>query len=139
MTTEDNQNNVPKERAIVEYSERNQEIVKTNMPEASEQVQQETLALIEAIQKRAQTEAQKAGEFTREKYLEAVRTARAEVQKMNLFDPERIENSIQLMEKEAEKNWEVIAKEVTSLGDRLADAAKAAWDALTTPRPDSRP
>ncbi|MGQ4647612.1 hypothetical protein [Lyngbya aestuarii] len=138
MTTENNQNNVPKERAIVEYSERNKEIVETNMPEASKQVQQETLALIEAIQKRAQTEARKAGEFTLEKYLEAVSTAQAEVEKMNLFEPEQIENSIRLMREEANKNWEAIAKDVTSLGDRLSDAAKAAWDALTTPRPDSR-
>lgn len=42
------------------------------------------------------------------------------------------------MQMEAEKNWESIVKEVATFGDRLADAAKAAWEALTAPRPDSK-
>ncbi|MBD0361508.1 MAG: hypothetical protein ICV55_01765, partial [Coleofasciculus sp. C3-bin4] len=53
-------------------------------------------------------------------------------------DKERIEYSFKLLQMDAEKNWESILKEVSSFGDRLADAAKAAWDALTAPRPNSK-
>lgn len=131
-----NDPNVPKERAIVEISDETKALVETEMPNESEQIKNETMALIEAIRREAQTEAQKAGEFTREKYLEAVRQAREEIEQMNLFDPQRIENSIQMMQVEAERNWDSLVEEVATLGDRLSDAAKAAWEALTAPRED---
>ena len=101
------------------------------------------MALIEAVKRKAQVEAQKvqdeaqkASELTREKYLEAVRSAREEVEKANLFDPERIEYTFKLMQMDAEKNWEKLVHEVSVLGDRLQDAAKAAWEAFTAPHPD---
>ncbi|MGF1482372.1 MAG: hypothetical protein ACFB4I_23335 [Cyanophyceae cyanobacterium] len=127
---------VPKERAIVEVSDETKTLVENEMPDETEQVKNETMALVEAIRREAQSEAQKAGEFTREKYLEAVRTARTELEQMNLFDPERIEQSIKMMQGEAERDWDALLTEVASLGDRLSDAAKAAWEALTAPRPD---
>ncbi len=102
------------------------------------QVQNETMALIEAIKKRAQSEAQGAGEVTRDTYLTAVRQIREAIEQDKLFDKERIESSFKLLQMDAEKNWELIVKEASSFGDRLADAAKAAWDALTAPRPDSK-
>jgi len=67
-----------------------------------------------------------------------VNQAREAVEQNKLFDKEQIEYSFKLLQMDAEKNWESILKEVSTFGDRLADAAKAAWDALTTPRPNSR-
>jgi hypothetical protein len=95
----------------------------------------ETRALIDAIKKRAQAEAQSAGTLTREAYLNAVRQARQVIEQNQLvLDPNRLENSFAAIQNEAAKNWDSIVKEVSELGDRLTDAAKAAWDALTAPR-----
>ncbi|MEC5032858.1 MAG: hypothetical protein SAL07_23395 [Oscillatoria sp. PMC 1051.18] len=136
---------VPQEQALapLDVSPETQEMVRREMPEATEQAKNETMALIEAIKRKAQlqaqqmqAEAEKASEITVEKYLEAIRTARREVEQMDLFDPERIEYSIKLMQMDAEQNWENLVKEISTLGDRLNDAAKAAWEALTAPRPD---
>lgn len=136
MTTEPN---IPQERSIVEYSEETKAIVNQNMPNESDQVKNETMALIEAIKRRAQAEAQSAGELTRETYVNAVKQAKEAIEQTKLFDKDQIESSIDLMVKDAEKNWESIMKEITSFGDRLSEAAKAAWDTLTAPRPDSKP
>jgi hypothetical protein len=130
MTVE---SNVPKESTIVEVSEETKALVESEMPNETNEIKQETMALIEAIKTKAQSETQKAGEFTREKYLEAIRSVREEVDKMN-FNPDRVSDSIRLMQTEIEKDWEALVKQVTELGDRLNDAAKAAWDALTAPR-----
>ncbi|HEY9637146.1 MAG TPA: hypothetical protein V6D14_27345 [Coleofasciculaceae cyanobacterium] len=129
---------IPKERALTEYDPEMQALVKKEMPDASEDVQKETLELIEAIKRRAQSEAKSAGELTRDTYLTAVRQVREAIEHDKLFDKDRIEHSFVLLQRDAEKNWESIVQEVASFGDRLADAAKAAWDALTAPRPNSK-
>lgn len=131
-----NEPNVPKESALTEVSPETQALVKQEMSGESDELQRETMDLIEAIKKKAQSEVQKAGEFTREEYLKAVRTAREEVEKLNLFNKQQLENSVEMMEKDAEKNWDSLVKEVTSLGDRLAEAAQTAWDIITKPRSD---
>ena len=135
MTTEPT---VPKESALVEISEDTKALVDTNMPNESDEVKNETMALIEAIKRRAQSEAKGAGDLTRDTYLAAVRQAREAIEQNKLFDPDRIEDSFQLLQMDAQKNWEAIVKEVATFGDRLADAAKAAWETLTAPRPDSK-
>ena len=132
-----NEPNVPKERAIVEISEETKTLVEAEMPDETEQVKNETMALVEALRREAQSEMQKAGEYTLEKYLEAVRTARGKIEEADLFNPERIERSIAVMQEEAERNWDTLIEEIATLGDRLSDAAKAAWEALTAPREDS--
>ncbi len=113
------------------------ELVEAEMAGESDDLKQETKALIDAIKKRAQLEAQSAGTLTRETYLNAVRRAREAIEGNPLIERDRIEYSWRLLQMEAEKNWESVAKEVGELGDRLADAAKAAWEALTAPRPRS--
>ncbi|MBE9170164.1 hypothetical protein IQ238_22460 [Pleurocapsales cyanobacterium LEGE 06147] len=133
--TNENEYEVPTNRSIVEVSDETKALVETEMPNESNQVKQETMALIEAIKTKAQSETQKAGEFTREKYLEAIRSVRSEVDKMN-FEPERVEQSMQILQDEIEKNWDALVKQVAELGDRLGDVAQAAWEALTAPRSD---
>jgi hypothetical protein len=102
--------------------------------EPMREVRNETEALLDAIKKRAQSEAQSAGDFTREAYLKAVRQAREAVEQNQLFEPERIEKSVAQLQQEAEKNWQVVVDEVTGLGDRLSEAAKAAWEKLMPPK-----
>jgi hypothetical protein len=94
---------------------------------SSDNLKTETKALIDAIKKRAQSEVTAAGNLSRDAYLNAVRSARESIEEHKLIDPERIAYSIKLIQMEAEKNWESIVKEVSTIGDRLADAAKAAW------------
>lgn len=112
------------------------DLVEAEMAGESDDLKSETKALIDALKKRAQAEAQSAGTLTRETYLNAVRRARETIEHNQLIERDRIEHSFELIQREAEKNWQSVAKEVAELGDRLADAAKAAWEALTAPRPN---
>ncbi|MEW6494574.1 MAG: hypothetical protein AB1589_18955 [Cyanobacteriota bacterium] len=145
-----NEPSVPKERALVETegenstlveyspSQETRDLVNQNMPGESDEIKNETMALIEAMKRRAQSEAQGAGNLARDTYLSAVKQAKEAIDQNKIFDPERIEYSFKLLQMDAEKNWEAVVKEVSTFGDRLADAAKAAWDALTAPRPGSK-
>ena len=112
-------------------------MVETEMAGESEDLKGATKALIDALKKRAQSEAQSAGTLTREAYLSAVQRARTAVEENQLIERDRIEHSFEMIQQEAEKNWQSVVKEVSELGDRLTDAAKAAWDVLTAPRPRS--
>ncbi len=74
--------------------------------------------------------------MTRDAYLDAVRKARETLEDNQLlFERDRLEYSMKLIQMEAEKNWESILNEVKEWGDRLSEAAKAAWEKLTAPRP----
>lgn len=120
-----------------QISAQTSDLVETEMAGESDDLKSETKSLIDALKKRAQIEAQTAGTVTREAYFTAVRRAREKIENEQLIEPERIEHSFELIKKEAEKNWESVIKEVAEVGDRLADAAKAAWNVLTAPRPRS--
>lgn len=137
MTTEPNDIQIeiiPQSSAI---GQETSALVEREMAGESEAVKSETKALIDAIKKRAQVEAQKAGELTREAYLSAVRQVREKVENEQLIKRDRIEHSFEMIQSEAEKNWHSVVKEVSELGDRLTEAAKAAWEVLTAPRPRS--
>ena len=124
---------VPKSSAMVEVSPETEALIKKEMPNSPEALQRETMKLFEALKMRAQSEAQAAGEFTREAYLNAVTEARKAVEKEKLFDPAEIERSMNLLQQDLDKNWNDMVKQVTELGDRLSTAADAAWKALTEP------
>ena len=118
-------------------SSQTNDLVEAEMAGESDDLKSETKALIDALKKRAQVEAQNAGTLTREAYLTAVRRAREKIENEQLIERDRIENSFELIKNEAEKNWESVVKEVAEVGDRLTEAAKAAWEKLTAPRPRS--
>jgi gas vesicle protein len=120
---------------IPQVSRETNDMVDREMADETDEVRNETKALIDAIKKRAQAEAQNAGSLTRETYLNAVRRTRESIEGNQLIERDRIEQSFELIQREAERNWQSVVKEVSELGDRLADAAKAAWDVLTAPRP----
>ena len=125
---------IPQSSAI---SQETNALVEREMAGESEAVKSETKALIDAIKKRAQSEAQSAGTLTREAYLNAVKRARMTIEENKLIERDRIEHSFEMIQSEAEKNWHSVVKEVSEIGDRLAEAAKAAWEVLTAPRPRS--
>ncbi|MFH7027138.1 MAG: hypothetical protein ACHBN1_17490 [Heteroscytonema crispum UTEX LB 1556] len=122
------------ESVLVEISPQTNDMVEKEMVGETDEVKRETKALIDAIKKRAQAETQSAGNLTRETYLNAVRQAREAIEANKLIERDRIEQSITMIQAEAEKNWNSILKEVADLGDRIQQAAKAAWDVLTAPR-----
>lgn len=113
------------------------ELVESQMS-GDDNLKEETKALIDAITRRAQIEAQSAGSLTRETYLTAVRRAREAIEGNPLIERDRIEYSWHFLQKEAEKNLESVVKEVAELGDRLTQAGKAAWEVLTAPRPHNK-
>jgi len=55
----------------------------------TDEVKQETTALLEAIKNRAQAEAESAGTLTRETYLNAVRQAREAIERDKLIERDR--------------------------------------------------
>jgi anthranilate/para-aminobenzoate synthase component I len=120
------------------------DLVETELADQSDEVKQETKALIDALKLRAQSEvrsaedlAKSASDYTRETYLKLVRQARESVEQGKLFDLERIEQSAQQLQQEAEKNWQSLVHEVNGFSDRLSEAAKLAWDKLTEPHDKS--
>ena len=121
----------------IEIIPQSSDLVEAEMAGESDDLKSETKALIDALKKRAQAEAQSAGTLTREAYLNAVRRARETLEKNHLIEPARIEHSFEQIQREAEKNLQSVVKEVAEIGDRLNDAAKAAWEALIAPRPRS--
>jgi hypothetical protein len=100
----------------------------------TDEVKQETTALLEAIKKRAQAEAESAGTLTRETYLNAVRQAREAIERDKLIERDRLEYSWARIQEELERNWYLLSKDVIDLGERFQNAAKAAWEAFNAPR-----
>lgn len=130
------------ESAIVEVTPQTDALVNKEMAGEPDELKSETKALIDAIKKRAQLEASSAaqtaeslGTLTRQTYLDAVRKARESLeQNQPMIERDRVEHSIKLIQEEAEKNWESVVNEVKEFGDRLSEAAQAAWEKLTAPR-----
>lgn len=126
----DNNNPETKETTIVPVSPETNAIVEKEMAGESDQVKAETKALVEAIRKRAQSEIENAQTLTQDAYLNAIRSAREAVENNSLLDPKRIEHSVEMIQRDAQENWQKTVDEITALGDRLQEAAQAAWDIL---------
>lgn len=122
----------------IEIIPQTNELVESHMSGESDDLKQETKALIEAIRNRAISEASSAGTLTVETYLSAVRRAREAIEGNKLIERDRIEYSWHMLQQEAEKNLQLVVKEVAELGDRFSDAAKAAWEVFTAPRSSKR-
>lgn len=97
---------IPPESAIVEVTPETTELVKPETPDTSDDVIKETVALFEAIKKRAEQEWQTASELIREGYLNAVSGAQNVLEQNQTEAKERIEQTTQLVQKEADKNWQ---------------------------------
>lgn len=128
-----------KDLSDISISPQTDALVEESMPAAQEQIKQETKALIETLKRRAQAEVQGAQKITVDTYLTAVRSAKEALEATRLFDPERIERSVALIQQEAQKNMQSILDEINQWSDRLAEAAKVAWETLTqsSSKPDA--
>ena len=62
--------------------------------------------------------------MSREAYLKAVRQAREAVEQNKLIERDRIEQAVDHIHTEAEKNWHLIVKQIESIGTRLTDVAE---------------
>ena len=128
--TENKNNSDTKETTIVPVSPETNALVEKEMAGESDQIKEETKALVEAIRKRAQSEIENAQTLTQDAYLKAVRSAREAIENNSLLDPKRIEDSVAMIQKDAQENWQKTVDEITALGDRLQEAAQVAWDIL---------
>ncbi|HHP7230781.1 MAG TPA: hypothetical protein ACFCUY_07985 [Xenococcaceae cyanobacterium] len=128
--TENNPNSDPKETTIVPVSPETNALVEQEMAGESDQIKAETKALVEAIRKRAQSEIENAQTLTQDAYLNAVRSAKEAIASNQLLDPKRIEHSVEMIQRDAQENWQKTVDEITALGDRLQEAAQVAWDIL---------
>lgn len=86
----------------------------------TDQIKAETKALVEAIRKRAQSEIENAQTITKDAYLNAIRSAREAVEQNQLLDPKRIEHLVEMIQRDAQENWQKTVISSTVLGDRLS-------------------
>lgn len=130
MTENNNPDTNTKETSIVPVSSETDALVEREMADESDQIKAETKALVEAIRKRAQSEIENAQTITQDAYLNAVRTARETIEENQLLDPKRIEHSVEMIQRDAQENWQKTVDEIALLGDRLQEAALVAWNIL---------
>ncbi len=128
--TETNKKPETTETDLVHVSPETNALVEQEMTGQDENIKAETKALVEAIRKRAQSEIENAQTITQDAYLNAVRSAREAVENNDLLDPKRIEDSVAMIQKDAQENWQKTVDEIAGLGDRLQEAAQVAWDIL---------
>ena len=128
--TETNKQPETTETDLVHVSPETDALVEQEMTGQDEQIKAETKALVEAIKTRAQSEIENAQTITQDAYLNAVRSAREAVENNDLLDPKRIEDSVAMIQKDAQENWQKTVDEIAGLGDRLQEAAQVAWDIL---------
>jgi hypothetical protein len=126
----ENKNNPDTEETTIVVSSETDALVEQEMEGESDQLKAETKALVEAIKKRAQSEIKNAQTITQEAYINAVRTAKEAIEKNQILDPKRIEHSVEMIQQDTQKNWQKTVDEITALGDRLQEAAQAAWDII---------
>lgn len=118
------------ESNLVHISSETNDLVEQEMAGEDNHLKAETKALVEAIKKRAQSEIENAQTLTQDAYLNAVRSAREAVEQNELLDPKRIEHSVTMIQRDVETNWQKTVDEISSLGDRLQEAAQTAWEIL---------
>lgn len=118
------------ETNLVHVSSETNDLVEQEMVGQDDQIKAETKALVEAIKTRAQAEIENAQTITQDAYLNAVRSAREALEQNQLLDPKRIEDSVAMIQKDVEANWQKTVDEISNFGDRLQEAAQTAWDIL---------
>ncbi|MCF4970535.1 hypothetical protein [Nostoc sp. CMAA1605] len=127
---------------VVEVSSQTDELVETEMAGETDEVKRETKALIEALRRRAQAEAESAGKLTRETYLNVVRKARETIEGEKIMERDglrpaggdRLEYFWVVFQEETERNWHLMMKEFVDFNTRLQNAVKAGWEAFNAPR-----
>ena len=139
--TNDNQMGIPEagaaadDEAIVKAGGHNDPTSPPDYPVSAAAIGQETEALVNALRTRALAEANAAGTFAYDTYMNAVRQARTAIEQEKLVKPNEMEAAIAQLQVEAEKNWQTLVNDVTTFGDRLAKAAEAALETFIREAP----
>lgn len=118
--------------------EQNQTEAKERIEQTSQLIQQEAdknWQTFEALRTKAMEMTKEWSELSREKYLEAIRKTRESVEQNKLIEKERVEQTVQDLQQQTDKNWQSFVSEIESLGTQLTDAAKKAWNDLMAPVP----
>ncbi|MFB2894728.1 hypothetical protein ACE1CI_17605 [Aerosakkonemataceae cyanobacterium BLCC-F50] len=125
-----------------------QNVLEQNQTEAKERIEQTSQLLqkeadknwqtFEALRTKAVEMTKEWSELSREKYLEAVRKARESVEQNKLIEKEQVEQTVQDLQQQTDKNWQVFVGEIESLGTQLTDAAKKAWNDLIASVPQDK-
>lgn len=125
-----------------------QNVLEQNQTEAKERIEQTSQLVqneadknwqtFEAIRTKAMEMTKEWGELSRDKYLAAVRKSRQTVEQNKLIEKERVEQAVQDLQQETDKNWQVFVSEIESLSTQLTDAAKKAWDDLISSIPKDK-
>jgi BMFP domain-containing protein YqiC len=124
------QTNIPQESSIVgPVSEQTTDLVKAEMPNATEEVIKETAALFEAIKKRVQIEMQTATELTRETYQKAVTQAQQNIEQNQATVKERMDEAVKLFQQEVDKNLLVVDAIKTRAQAEVQTAGEVSRDA----------
>ncbi len=124
----------PVEAVVDEISPQTQKMVDDKLPHASDDVKQATMALVDAIKKRAKSQARTTGQWTRAAYIEAAQQAKdllSQRQELSQKYKAQLDNSLEWIEEEANQRWESLSKEAESWGERLSRAADSAWRILS--------
>lgn len=125
----------PEDEAIVKAGGANDPTTPPEYPMSAAAMGQEAEALVNALRTRALAEANAAGTFAYDTYMNAVRQARTSIEQEKLVKPNELEAAIAHLQEEAEKNWQTLVNDVTTFGDRLAKAAEAAYETFTREAP----
>lgn len=118
---------------VVEVSSQTDELVETEMAGETDELKRETKALIEALRRRAQAEAESAGKLTRDTYLNAVRKAREAIEGEKIIERDRLEYFWVVFQEETERNWHLMMKEFVDFSSRLQNAVKVGWETFNAP------
>lgn len=121
--------------------EQNQTEAKERIEQTSQLVQKEAdknWQTFEALRTKAMEMTKEWSELSREKYLEAVRKARESVEENKLIEKEQVEQTVQDLQQQTDKNWQSFVSEIESLGTQLTDAAKKAWNDLMASVPKDK-
>ncbi|MGA9383180.1 MAG: hypothetical protein WBV73_30830 [Phormidium sp.] len=121
--------------------EQNQTEAKERIEQTSQLVQKEAdknWQTFEAIRTKAMEMTQEWSELSRDKYVEAVRKSRESVEQNKLIEKERVEQTVQDLQQQTDKNWQVFVSEIESLGTQLTNAANKAWNDLMASVPKDK-
>jgi hypothetical protein len=107
-------------------------IVKRDFAHEPDEVKDALAQLIEAVKRRARTEALSAGTNTKEAYLAALDKTRQMMAEKNIEVPKldrvKLDRAIDAIEIEARKNWKSVLREARSLSSKVSAAARSAWE-----------
>ncbi len=114
----------------VEISPDTQAIVEQKMPNASDDVKQRTMVLMETIKQRSQTDLKPDHSWNDEAYLKAVDAIQQHLAKSKALSEKyeaELEQLLHLLEEEVQQYWQSLTQHANRLSHRLRQTADNTW------------